>query len=103
MARIEFIRSKLSNFSAHVYGVIVSHCAAVLRLRTVTSPLSRCDRTSVLFVSMSFILLLVISLAWLLFYYVQRFRYMHAKDRLAVRELPADLCCVLALTRTSER
>ena len=40
-----------------------------------------------LFVSMSFILLLVISLAWLLFYYVQRFRYMHAKDRLAVSDL----------------
>eukprot|EP00096_Caligus_rogercresseyi_P001086 TRINITY_DN11697_c0_g1_i1.p1 TRINITY_DN11697_c0_g1~~TRINITY_DN11697_c0_g1_i1.p1 ORF type:complete len:365 (+),score=76.38 TRINITY_DN11697_c0_g1_i1:264-1358(+) len=39
-------------------------------------------RTSVLFVSISFIVLMVISLAWLLFYYIQRFRYMHAKDRL---------------------
>lgn len=27
---------------------------------------------------------MAISLAWLAFYYVQRFRYLHAKDRLAV-------------------
>ncbi|XP_037788463.1 E3 ubiquitin-protein ligase RNF128-like isoform X4 [Penaeus monodon] len=39
--------------------------------------------TSVLFVSVSFIILMVISLAWLIFYYIQRFRYIHAKDRLA--------------------
>ncbi|XP_071522655.1 uncharacterized protein [Panulirus ornatus] len=39
--------------------------------------------TSVLFVSVSFIILMVISLAWLVFYYIQRFRYIHAKDRLA--------------------
>ncbi|XP_045107169.1 protein goliath-like isoform X2 [Portunus trituberculatus] len=39
--------------------------------------------TSVLFVSVSFIILMAISLAWLIFYYVQRFRYIHAKDRLA--------------------
>ncbi|XP_037087138.1 protein goliath-like, partial [Pollicipes pollicipes] len=43
------------------------------------------NKTSVLFVSVSFILLMVISLAWLLFYYAQRFRYIHAKDRLAKR------------------
>eukprot|EP00093_Oithona_nana_P001479 01479.XXX_2201_3897_1 [CDS] Oithona nana genome sequencing. len=42
-------------------------------------------RTSVLFVSVSFIILMLISLAWLLFYYVQRFRYIHAKDRLERR------------------
>ncbi|XP_045107181.1 protein goliath-like isoform X4 [Portunus trituberculatus] len=41
------------------------------------------NRTSVLFVSVSFIILMAISLAWLIFYYVQRFRYIHAKDRLA--------------------
>ncbi|XP_037788464.1 RING finger protein 150-like isoform X5 [Penaeus monodon] len=41
------------------------------------------NRTSVLFVSVSFIILMVISLAWLIFYYIQRFRYIHAKDRLA--------------------
>uniref|UniRef100_A0A914W605 RING-type domain-containing protein n=1 Tax=Plectus sambesii TaxID=2011161 RepID=A0A914W605_9BILA len=43
------------------------------------------SKTSVLFVSVSFIILMVISLAWLVFYYVQRFRYAHAKDRLARR------------------
>ncbi|KAL1460083.1 hypothetical protein WDU94_012022 [Cyamophila willieti] len=42
-------------------------------------------RTSVLFVSISFIVLMIISLAWLIFYYVQRFRYIHAKDRLSRR------------------
>lgn len=43
------------------------------------------NRTSVLFVSISFIVLMMISLAWLVFYYVQRFRYIHAKDRLSRR------------------
>ncbi|CAK5091466.1 unnamed protein product [Meloidogyne enterolobii] len=43
------------------------------------------SKTSVLFVSISFIILIVISLAWLVFYYVQRFRYAHAKDRLQRR------------------
>ncbi|XP_025831761.1 protein goliath isoform X2 [Agrilus planipennis] len=42
------------------------------------------NRTSVLFVSITFIVLMIISLAWLVFYYVQRFRYIHAKDRLSV-------------------
>lgn len=42
--------------------------------------------TSVMFVSISFIVLMMISLAWLVFYYIQRFRYLHAKDRLS-REL----------------
>lgn len=45
---------------------------------------STINRTSVLFVSISFIVLMVISLAWLIFYYVQRFRYINAKDQLAV-------------------
>ena len=35
---------------------------------------------SVMFVSISFIVLMMISLAWLLFYYVQRFRVLHAKE-----------------------
>lgn len=43
------------------------------------------NRTSVLFVSITFIILMIISLAWLVFYYVQRFRYIHAKDRLSRR------------------
>jgi len=51
---------------------------------------SNINRTSVLFVSVSFIILMIISLAWLIFYYVQRFRYIHAKDILAVRERERD-------------
>ncbi len=43
------------------------------------------NKTSVLFVSISFIVLMIISLAWLVFYYIQRFRYAHAKERLSVR------------------
>lgn len=44
-------------------------------------------RTSVLFVSISFIVLMIISLVWLIFYYIQRFRYMQAKDQQSVSEL----------------
>ncbi|KAG8202115.1 hypothetical protein JTE90_010476 [Oedothorax gibbosus] len=43
------------------------------------------NRTSVLFVSISFILLMIISFAWLVFYYVQRFRYIHAKEIISRR------------------
>ncbi|XP_063237773.1 E3 ubiquitin-protein ligase goliath-like isoform X2 [Bacillus rossius redtenbacheri] len=50
-----------------------------------TLPYPSLNRTSVLFVSISFIVLMVISLAWLVFYYVQRFQYIHAKDRLSKR------------------
>ena len=42
------------------------------------------NKTSVLFVTISFIVLMIISLAWLVFYYIQRFRYAHAKERLSV-------------------
>jgi len=38
------------------------------------------SRTSVLFVLVSFILLMCISLAWLVFYYVQRFRHIYRND-----------------------
>ncbi|XP_015912683.1 E3 ubiquitin-protein ligase goliath [Parasteatoda tepidariorum] len=41
------------------------------------------NRTSVLFVSLSFIVLMIISFAWLIFYYIQRFRYIHAKEMLS--------------------
>jgi len=51
------------------------------------------NRTSVLFVSISFIVLMVISLAWLIFYYIQRFRYAHTKDRLAVSVFDNFYCC----------
>ncbi|XP_060806172.1 E3 ubiquitin-protein ligase goliath-like isoform X2 [Amyelois transitella] len=56
--------------------------------RKYTSVGNNINKTSVLFVSISFIVLMVISLAWLVFYYIQRFRYIHAKDRLSKR-----LCC----------
>lgn len=39
------------------------------------------SKTSVLFVLVSFILLMCISLAWLVFYYVQRFRHIYHSDR----------------------
>ncbi|XP_055384528.1 E3 ubiquitin-protein ligase goliath isoform X2 [Condylostylus longicornis] len=39
------------------------------------------NKTSVLFVSISFIILMVISLVWLIFYYIQRFRYLQSKDQ----------------------
>ena len=44
------------------------------------------SRTSVLFVLVSFILLMCISLAWLVFYYVQRFRHIYRNDRKEVRK-----------------
>ncbi|GAB6019177.1 hypothetical protein CHUAL_000796 [Chamberlinius hualienensis] len=50
-----------------------------------TVRMTNINRTSVLFVSVSFIVLMVISLAWLIFYYVQRFRYINVKDQLAKR------------------
>ncbi|KAI6177291.1 RING-type domain-containing protein [Aphelenchoides bicaudatus] len=58
------------------------------------------SKTSVLFVSISFIILMVISLMWLVFYYVQRFRYAHAKDRLQRRLFNA---AKKALTRIPTR
>ncbi|XP_045504826.1 protein goliath-like isoform X3 [Colias croceus] len=61
---------------------------AIIKGRTFTHINNNINKTSVLFVSISFIVLMVISLAWLVFYYIQRFRYIHAKDRLSKR-----LCC----------
>ncbi|KAJ2941194.1 hypothetical protein O0L34_g10427 [Tuta absoluta] len=60
----------------------------ILRGKTYSHITHNINKTSVLFVSISFIVLMVISLAWLVFYYIQRFRYIHAKDRLSKR-----LCC----------
>jgi hypothetical protein len=57
-------------------------------------------RTSVLFVSVSFIILMLISLAWLIFYYVQRFRYIHAKDQLE-RKLCSQAKRALQIISTS--
>uniref|UniRef100_A0A182V8R7 RING-type domain-containing protein n=1 Tax=Anopheles merus TaxID=30066 RepID=A0A182V8R7_ANOME len=47
--------------------------------------LGNINRTSVLFVSISFIVLMIISLVWLVFYYVQRFRYLQTKDKQSKR------------------
>lgn len=57
------------------------------------------SRTSVVFVSISFIVLMIISLAWLVFYYIQRFRYANARDRNQVRPcaLLPELCTAMAL------
>ncbi|KAG6440340.1 hypothetical protein O3G_MSEX001248 [Manduca sexta] len=60
----------------------------IIKGRTFAHVNNNINKTSVLFVSISFIVLMVISLAWLVFYYIQRFRYIHAKDRLSKR-----LCC----------
>ncbi|KAL4713455.1 hypothetical protein ACJJTC_010440 [Scirpophaga incertulas] len=60
----------------------------IIKGRTFANVTNNINKTSVLFVSISFIVLMVISLAWLVFYYIQRFRYIHAKDRLSKR-----LCC----------
>lgn len=57
-------------------------------------------RTSVLFVSVSFIVLMLISLAWLIFYYVQRFRYIHAKDKME-RKLCSQAKKALAIISTN--
>ena len=57
-------------------------------------------RTSVLFVSVSFMILMLISLAWLVFYYVQRFRYIHAKDQ-RERKLTSQAKRALAIISTS--
>ncbi|KPI98196.1 Protein goliath [Papilio xuthus] len=57
---------------------------AIIKGRQTITRITGVNKTSVLFVSISFIVLMVISLAWLVFYYIQRFRYIHAKDRLSV-------------------
>lgn len=57
-------------------------------------------RTSVLFVSVSFMILMLISLAWLVFYYIQRFRYIHAKDQME-RKLCSQAKRALAIISTS--
>ncbi|KAH8401052.1 hypothetical protein KR009_002699 [Drosophila setifemur] len=59
------------------YNVTISIIEGRRGVRTVSS----LNRTSVLFVSISFIVLMIISLVWLVFYYIQRFRYMQAKDQ----------------------
>ena len=54
------------------------------------------NNTSVLFVSISFIVLIIISLAWLVFYYIQRCRYTNAKERLSV-SIPGHMVIKLVM------
>ena len=43
------------------------------------------NRGSLVFVSISFIVLMIISSAWLIFYFIQKIRYTSARDRSQVR------------------
>lgn len=83
-----YITIKQYNRYCTIYVVIVhSLCDLVIKLFHYNDINIKFYRTSVLFVSISFIVLMVISLAWLVFYYIQRFRYIHAKDQLSVSHL----------------
>lgn len=65
-----------------------------------TGPAQIDRRASVLFVSVSFLVLIMISLVWLLLYYVQRFRFIHNKDELERRmgrQAKQALSCVTLL------
>ncbi|GFS14408.1 E3 ubiquitin-protein ligase RNF130 [Elysia marginata] len=53
--------------------------------RVLSSDSGNMNNSSVLFVSISFIIIVIISVAWLMFYYIRKFRYSHAKERLAKR------------------
>ncbi|ESO93826.1 hypothetical protein LOTGIDRAFT_104529 [Lottia gigantea] len=66
-------------------GISVKMTISIGKKYTKEATQSNISKTSVLFVSISFIVLMIISLAWLVFYYIQRFRYAHAKERLARR------------------
>ncbi|XP_061737053.1 RING finger protein 150a isoform X1 [Nerophis ophidion] len=65
-----------------IVALLVQHVAVTLHITVGTRNLQKyVSRTSVVFVSISFIILMIISLAWLVFYYIQRFRYVNARDR----------------------
>ena len=44
-------------------------------------PTKNINRGSLVFVSISFIVLMIISSAWLIFYFIQKIRYTNARDR----------------------
>lgn len=44
-------------------------------------PMKNINRGSLVFVSISFIVLMIISSAWLIFYFIQKIRYTNARDR----------------------
>jgi len=76
-------------FGAHI-GTLVDNGTRVFMHISIgrhhTTYYSTINKTSMLFLSISFIVLMIISLAWLVFYYVQRSRYTYAKQRLSVVE-----------------
>ncbi|XP_029357166.1 RING finger protein 150a [Echeneis naucrates] len=65
-----------------IVALLDQHILVLLHITIGTRNLQKyVSRTSVVFVSISFIVLMIISLAWLVFYYIQRFRYANARDR----------------------
>ncbi len=65
-----------------IVALLEQHIMIMLHITIGTRNLQKyVSRTSVVFVSISFIVLMIISLAWLVFYYIQRFRYANARDR----------------------
>ncbi|CAB1327281.1 unnamed protein product [Coregonus sp. 'balchen'] len=82
-------RDKIRNVAAlNASAVIIYNVGSTNVNDTITMPhqgtrnlQKYVSRTSVVFVSISFIVLMIISLAWLIFYYIQRFRYANARDR----------------------
>lgn len=65
-----------------IVALLEQNIAIMLHITIGTRNLQKyVSRTSVVFVSISFIVLMIISLAWLVFYYIQRFRYANARDR----------------------
>lgn len=69
-----------------IMALLEQHIVITLHITIGTRNLQKyVSRTSVVFVSISFIILMIISLAWLVFYYIQRFRYANARNRNQVR------------------
>lgn len=65
-----------------IMALLEQHIVITLHITIGTRNLQKyVSRTSVVFVSISFIILMIISLAWLVFYYIQRFRYANARNR----------------------
>ncbi|XP_035491883.1 RING finger protein 150a isoform X2 [Scophthalmus maximus] len=70
------------NKGHEIVALLEQHVVITLHITIGTRNLQKyVSRTSVVFVSISFIVLMIISLAWLVFYYIQRFRYANARDR----------------------
>lgn len=69
---------ELSKLTDEGFEVFVSYSISID-----SSSNSTINRLSLWLVSSTFIILWILSLAWLIFYYIQRFRYLYAKDRLS--------------------